>query len=650
MKAFRLQILSLTWPILFFIAGICSSTYDILNHSDATTIAALILLGIGGVYWYRHRHQVRTFLIHLASVLLFLILGWSITTFQQKSFEHYVQWLDRAPQVTGVVSDVTHFANMDRVRVRLPIRHWWSSRHYFLINVLNKEVEIHKGQTIRVNQRLSRIPKDQIPYQFRAREYWALHHTSHEVFLHDSTKIETLETKPPGAIARLREKAMVRLDTLYPIPAQAGILKALLAGQKDGLTTEVKSNFKNAGLLHILAVSGLHVGIVFGLLYLLLYPLHVMRIHQGFHYGIIICALWMYAAWTGLNVPVVRAVILMTFYLTAARLRRQINSWNIYLWAVFIVLVLHPRTLFSVSFQLSFGAVAAILLFFKPIQRWLTPTLGQNYFTSLIAVSIAAQLGVLPFLLWHFQEISIVSTISGLLVIPLLFPLILFSSASLLIPPSWTWVTETLNSVSKIIVGLMLDISDMTAGWTFSSVTVVWHPATLILLGIAIILGGLYLELRYLYHPTWVLNATLGLIALSAVSEIGNIYHKRTTPYAVIMEHRREHITELYYKGYCYSSTKIAAPPFLQKLRKKYHTKKVIPINGDRQWENLIATITMMKNRSGQSGNISIQVANYISGEFYGAHLDVLMAEPEPPTDRLRISPVMSTLKNRENE
>src|SRR5690606_21148624 len=121
-------------------------------------------------------------------------------------------------------------------------------------------------------------------------------------------------------VDQIREKALNRIALLYPDPTQSGILKALLLGQKDGVTKEVKADFKTSGLLHILAVSGLHVGIVSGLLFFLLFPVKFIFPQPWLHYFIVIVALWAYAILTGMNIPVVRAVILMTFYLTAIRI------------------------------------------------------------------------------------------------------------------------------------------------------------------------------------------------------------------------------------------------------------------------------------------------------------------------------------------
>jgi len=580
-------------------------------------IVFLLLLFIFIYSILRHRFRLLQFLPYWVSLILFLSLGWGISTIQQNSFDRYARQLDTAQFATGEIVEVKQFSRMTRLRVRLPLERWWCPPHYFLVIILESEPPIREGHTIHINKRLSPIPPAEYPFGFDGQAYWNLHHTSHQVFLYNTSDIEILNTQPYSAIQRMREQTLARMDTLYPNPDQAGILKALVTGDRRGLTDDVKNHFKNAGLLHILAVSGLHVGIVFGLLYLLLFPLLVLHVPRGVIFGIMVIALWVYAGWTGLNIPVIRAVILLTFYLTAARLRRQSNPWNIYFWAVFIVLLLHPESLFTVSMQLSYGAVAAILLFFKPIHRYIIRFFGQNYFTSLIAVSIAAQLGVIPFLIWHFQEVSMVSTLSGFVVIPLLFPVILFSTASVVIPSSIDWFRDILSSIAQVLVQIIVDLSDIMAHWSFSTVLIVWHPITITLIILAIVLGGISLGIQHKGGYRLMGTVATCLICLSVLTEIGNIYHKRSRPQAIVLEYRNEKITELYYKGWCYTNFNDPPPAFLERLRQKHYTKGLIAIEDQQSWNELVSNLTPGSKKNKVISPFSIQVANYITGNNF---------------------------------
>lgn len=638
----KVHLQSLLWPVLFFIAGICSSTYDLLPWRGTLAVIVGIALIISTLFYFIRPTPSRFSETHLICNLLFFLSGWGITSFQEKSFQQYAHSLSRNPHPTGIVTEISRYAKMDRFGLQIPTKQWWNPNHHFNINLLEKGSSIRKGQTIRINKPLNPIRSDVIPFTFRAEEYWSLQNTSHDVFLYEASDVHILDSKASNLIDEIRENGLNRIDSLYQDPAQSGILKALLLGQTDGVTKEVKSHFKHAGLLHILAVSGLHVGIVSGLLFFVLFPVKIFYSRPWLHYFFIICALWVYAVLTGMNIPVVRAVILMSFYLTANRLDRQKSKWNIYLWAVLIVLVIHPRSLFSVSFQLSFGAVAAILLFYTHINKWLKTWMGQNYFTSLIAVSFAAQIGVFPFLLWHFQQVSLVSTLSSLLVIPLLFPLILFSAVSILLPLSWEWMIDIFSEISQTIVELLVELSEMLAGWEFSSQIIVWHPATIILMMLAILLCGLYLEMKQNIVLPWIKYTALSLLSMSFIVEIGNIYHKRTNPVVVIFEYKSQSVTELYYRGICYSNFVNSCPPFLLRIRKKYATRTTIAANVENEWAQLYARLRENTNDTTDQKPKFVQVHDYINGKSFAINLENPFDNGDIPLEKSHLIQVKS--------
>ena len=224
-------------------------------------------------------------------------------------------------------------------------------------------------------------------------------------------------------------------------------LSALTLGYRDDLEPDTKHAFQAAGAMHILAVSGLHTGILMTVLLALLTcfgrwkPLYDERLRQMLLSGAVVLLLWCYAALTGWTPSVVRSVIMCTIYMAAITFHRQGVSLNTVFAAAFFILIFRPMDLFSVSFQLSFAAVIAILIFVpvlnalipipyywpKPIEK---PLL---YIRDLITVSLAAQAGTMPFTLYYYGQFSTYFLLTNLVVIPLAFVIIGLSIATLTI-------------------------------------------------------------------------------------------------------------------------------------------------------------------------------------------------------------------------
>lgn len=236
---------------------------------------------------------------------------------------------------------------------------------------------------------------------------------------------------------------------------ERGLYKAILIGDRTDVPPSVINNFTSAGCLHILAISGMHMGLlalvtIAGLYWILkrstwlLLHTPVLKIAVT----LALLPLLLYALIAGLNIPVVRALLMTTIVILAILFDRPGNLINHILLAAFLILVWKPGTIFSASFQLSFAAVISIALIYPSLYRYLckkihpeahlfTPEqqtetflLSQlmvkshdiffKWFLAGIAITSAAMLGTLPLLLFHFNRFSVTAPVSNLLVEPLI--------------------------------------------------------------------------------------------------------------------------------------------------------------------------------------------------------------------------------------
>ncbi len=235
---------------------------------------------------------------------------------------------------------------------------------------------------------------------------------------------------------------------------ELGILSALTFGYREELDQRVQQSFSASGAMHILAVSGLHTGIVWGLIVFLLTlgglikPLYEQRLWQTILTILTLIALWAYAFVTGLSPSVMRSAWMVTIIEIGWLLHRKSVGINTLAAAAVMILLINPLALWSVSFQLSFAAVASLIL----VGGWLQQHVvlrGKvlQYLGGLLIMSFAAQIGTLPLTLHYFGQTSNYFALTNWVVIPAAFVLLLLGMGSLAM--SWCVVGEWLAEAAQ---------------------------------------------------------------------------------------------------------------------------------------------------------------------------------------------------------
>lgn len=263
---------------------------------------------------------------------------------------------------------------------------------------------------------------------------------------------------------RLRLKAQKVREKLLSHYAAHGfddqdyaVLAAMTLGEKSFLSKQTKEIFSISGASHVLALSGLHLSIIYGLLVLVLGGRGLRRV---FSLAFVVLTVWVYVFLTGMSSSVMRSAIMLTVYSLVSLLNRDKMSLNALSLTAIVMLLLHPLSLWDVGFQLSFMAVAAILLLYRPIERWMpeailvrSAVVGKLW--GMMAVSLAAQLGTAPLVAYYFGRFSCYFLLTNLLVIPLTV-LILYTSCLLfalsfapllqsVVAVALTWMAQLLN-------------------------------------------------------------------------------------------------------------------------------------------------------------------------------------------------------------
>jgi competence protein ComEC len=263
----------------------------------------------------------------------------------------------------------------------------------------------------------------------------------------------------------LKEKMCGVLKVFLP-EEEGNLLVGMLFGERRALEPVTEQMFKNSGVSHLLAVSGLHVGLIAGFFWFLGKRIGL----RGWPaYLVTILLLFSYAYLTGLKPAALRAFIMIALGLGAVYLQRSKDLPTALAAAALFTLCYNPLLLFTASFQLSYAATAALLLLAPPLQEGFSsflkalpfnvPLLIKDKLPPLLAVSLAAQLGVLPLSAYHFQQVSIIALLTNILILPLIAVLLGLSLAAALLGLLLPLAGSLLNLASYPLLAYMLMVT-----------------------------------------------------------------------------------------------------------------------------------------------------------------------------------------------
>lgn len=271
-------------------------------------------------------------------------------------------------------------------------------------------------------------------------------------------------------VYRLRAKALARLAAHDLSPDAYALSASLAVAQRDTLSSSIRDAFAAVGIVHILALSGLHVGMIYAIFSRLMRGISLRTIwHRLLRKGFPLLMVWLFVAFVGVSSSLLRAAIMLSAYVVPSLFFRRLHRLDVFLLAAFIILLRQPCELYDAGFQLSFSAVAGIMLFSMPLQRGVHANEVRGwvgYVGRLLCVSMAAQLGTTPFVLLYFGRLPLVALLLNLLAIPLVSLLLPMAFALILLPPI-PWFTQLLALIQNFAVWLLVSAADFFANLPF---------------------------------------------------------------------------------------------------------------------------------------------------------------------------------------
>jgi competence protein ComEC len=369
------------------------------------------------------------------------------------------------------------------------------------------------GDHLLISGMFTRIPAPQNPGEFDYRKFMSYKRVYHQHFLRDN-KVRLLRNDPPSRIMTgaffMRDVADKKLKSLVEGDREKALASALVLGVVDGLDNDLMDAYAATGAMHVLAVSGLHVGILYWILLILLKPLKPFRWGRWVITFSCLIVLWGYACVTGLSPSVLRAVVMFSFVVVAYPLNYRTNIYNILAASAFCLLLYDPFMIVSVGFQLSYLAVLGIVYLQPLLYNLIEPQnriLDETW--KITCVSLAAQLSTFMLGLLYFHQFPNYFLISNLFVIPLSFVILMVG----LIALSLSFIAALGSALGYCLTFLIKVLNYLVfwvESWPYSLIENIFISSwQALILGAVVLLLCFYLESR---KPGYLAFASVTLI------------------------------------------------------------------------------------------------------------------------------------------
>ena len=417
---------------IFLIVGIIIGNHFSISPNQLVPVFGGLILIFTAVYFYSNNQFQTPFLFTVLVFFLSFFIGLGIITFknQLNNKKHYskeLQFSTNTPvlaliSIERLLKSTTYY---NKYEAEVYAFNGKKSIGEILVNI---EKDSTKSQ-FRVDDNLAvkivfnSIAEPLNPYGFNYKKYLQQQQIHHQIYGNNSQFLLLPKTNQTlkGIAAIIRDKITKALIWYGFKNDELAVVNALLLGQRQYITSELQQSYAGAGAIHILAVSGLHIGIILMILTAVFKPLHYFKHGKLTTTLAIIIILWMYAILAGLSASVVRAVAMFTAIAIAMFVNRPSSVYKTLVISMFFLLLFNPYYLFEVGFQLSYMAVFSIV--------WIQPKLyhlwkPKFWFLDktwqLLTVSMAAQIGVLPLSLYYFHQFPGLFFVSNLVIIPFL--------------------------------------------------------------------------------------------------------------------------------------------------------------------------------------------------------------------------------------
>ncbi|PHR71604.1 MAG: competence protein [Lutibacter sp.] len=409
------------------VLGILFGFYNAIqiNYLSITIISLLVVLALS--YWQSNKSFLPNLSFNIFTYILSFFLGIATVVIHndlnnQYHYSHFITDENSTVLVIDKVIKSSNYHNKYEASV-LEINDILT-KGTVLLNIQKDSIlRLNVDDKLYLKSDFKEVSSPKNPYYFDYKKYLEKQQIYHQLFTssNDFISLPKRNFSFKGLAAKFRGKIRKSLIKNEFKDDELGVINALLLGQRQDISPELLESYAGAGAIHILAVSGLHVGIILLILNFLFTPLERLKNGKFLKLIIVVFLLWIFAFIAGMSASVVRAVTMFTAVAIGMQVNKPTNVYNTLVISMFFLLLFKPAFLFDVGFQLSYLAVFFIvwlqpLLYNLWIPKWKIP----DFFWKLLTVSIAAQFGVIPLSLYYFHQFPSLFFISNLVIIPVL--------------------------------------------------------------------------------------------------------------------------------------------------------------------------------------------------------------------------------------
>lgn len=419
----------LTRITIWFVLGVLAAFYFEPNPLLSLICCGVATLLFGVAYYFSKKDFIQKTYFGYATYLVFFCIGSTTHAVHNEKFSriHYVHTIDGHNHSVEVVLLEKLKSNpySHRYIAKVTAIDSVISKGKILLNIKKENLpeEFQIGSRLLISGTIYEPKEPGNPHQFDYKKYLAYKSIYGQMYA-DAPAIR-LNSKTEKSIwyyaASFRNTIIQNLKNSGFRNEELNVAVALILGQQQDISPELLKDYQFAGAVHILSVSGLHVGCLMLFIGSLLSPLPKTRKGNILKLVILLAFLWAFALIANFSPSVTRSVVMFSFVAIGKYAHRKTNIYHTLLVSVFIILLFEPSFIFDVGFQLSYCALFFIV-WLQPLfsSLWKPKNKAANYFWDILTVSFAAQIGTFPLSLYYFHQFPGLFFITNLLILPLL--------------------------------------------------------------------------------------------------------------------------------------------------------------------------------------------------------------------------------------
>ena len=459
--------------MFFYIAGLIIGRYTNLN--PVLTFIIFVALFIAATLMFCGNISLANYMLIAAVIVAgILIYNLKANTFQTNHVVHCND-LNKRLKIAGKVVGFPDYKR-DRVEVELALEQLISDKTTIdvcgniLLKIKDANFFPNYGDRLTFEGKIVEPNRERNPGEFNYKQYLAANNIHGLVYIRDIQEIKVLSSDGKRtvqhAVQFVKSKLYFAINDLYGEKTRP-LVKGLLLGERGEISSELRNAFAKSGVIHALAISGLHIGYISIIFYVLF---SLLRFSYQARIIAVLLSIFSYNLLIGFEPPTIRASLMGGLFLIGRLIQKPTDILNIISAAALIILLVNPLELFQASFQLSFCAVISIIYIYQRLRiffektsifRTLMKTKFGEYVGTLFLVSMAAQLGTLPIVVYYFHRIPVIAIVLNLIVIPLVgvvialgFATIFFSFFSVTVAQLYAHTnTACLNFLIMVIEG-----------------------------------------------------------------------------------------------------------------------------------------------------------------------------------------------------